>query len=170
MIYYHLGGSRQVSTLSMRLYKYTEQDLRDAVKKSSSVRQVLMILEVKPAGGNYQTFHKAVKHFGIDISHFTGQAWNKGRKYGHRRPISDYLSNRFTIQSYKLKRRLFAEGVLSKECSVCKMSEWLGKPSPLELDHINGNHLDNSLSNLRILCANCHAQTDNYRGRNKRKA
>ncbi len=37
---------------------------------------------------------------------------------------------------------------------------------PLELDHVNGDPTDNRLENLRILCPNCHALTDNYRGRN----
>lgn len=47
-----------------------------------------------------------------------------------------------------------------------KLSEWMGKPIPLELHHKDGNHYNNDLSNLEILCPNCHAQTDNYRGKN----
>ena len=37
----------------------------------------------------------------------------------------------------------------------------------LELHHIDGNHSNNELSNLTLLCPNCHALTDNYRGKNK---
>ena len=33
----------------------------------------------------------------------------------------------------------------------------------LELHHINGNHYDNRLENLQILCLPCHSQTDSYR-------
>ena len=43
----------------------------------------------------------------------------------------------------------------------------MGQPAPLELDHIDGDHWNNELSNLRILCANCHAQTETYCGKNK---
>lgn len=49
---------------------------------------------------------------------------------------------------------------------MCGNTEWLDKHIPLELHHINGNHKDNRLSNLQLLCPNCHALTDNYRGKN----
>ena len=55
------------------------------------------------------------------------------------------------------------------KCESCGISEWLGKPLSLELDYINGDRYDNRLQNLRILCPNCHAQTDTYRGKNKGK-
>ena len=48
----------------------------------------------------------------------------------------------------------------------CHLASWNGRPIPLELDHVNGRRTDNRLDNLRILCPNCHAQTDTYRGRN----
>ena len=35
----------------------------------------------------------------------------------------------------------------------------------LQVDHINGNHQDNRLENLQILCANCHRKTDTFRGK-----
>lgn len=55
-----------------------------------------------------------------------------------------------------------------RKCEICNLSEWMNKLIPLELDHIDGNHFNNNLKNLRILCKNCHAQTDTY-GFKKRK-
>lgn len=52
-------------------------------------------------------------------------------------------------------------------CQICKLSEWMGKPMPLVLDHIDGNSENNALTNLRVICNNCDAQTDTYKGRNK---
>ena len=69
-------------------------------------------------------------------------------------------------QSYKLKKRLLDNNYFDAVCSSCKKEKWLGKPIPLELDHINGNNKDNCFGNLRLLCPNCHAMTDTYRGRN----
>ena len=80
-----------------------------------------------------------------------------------KRPIEDYLSNKVPMQSDKLKIRLINEGKLEDECGNCGLGSWLQDSIPLELDHVNGDHNDNRLRNLRLLCPNCHAQTDNYR-------
>jgi Zn finger protein HypA/HybF involved in hydrogenase expression len=149
-------------------YTYSEQELREAVKTSTSVRQVLDKLNIVPAGGNYQTTNRRIQKLNIDTSHFTGQAWNKGKVIGPKKSIEYYLTENSHHQSFKLKSRLIAEGLKEHKCECCGINEWNGKPAPIELDHINGNHHDNRLENLRILCPNCHAQTDTYRGKNKK--
>jgi len=149
-------------------YTYSEQELREAVKTSTSIRQVLDKLNIVPAGGNYQTTNRRIQKLDIDTTHFTGQAWNKGKVIGPKRPIGEYLIENSIVQSFKLKGRLIAEGLKEHKCECCGITEWNGKPAPIELDHINGNHHDNRLENLRILCPNCHAQTDTYRGKNKK--
>lgn len=53
------------------------------------------------------------------------------------------------------------------KCQICNKSEWQGQPMPLVLDHISGNPYDNSLTNLRVICHNCNAQTPTFTGRNK---
>ena len=151
-------------------YTYSEQELCEAVKTSTSIRQVLEKLDIVPAGGNYQTTNRRIQKLNIDISHFTGQAWNKGKTIGPKRHIEEYLKENSVVQSFKLKCRLIAEGLKEHKCECCGITEWNGNPAPIELDHINGNHNDNRLENLCILCPNCHAQTDTYRGKNKGKS
>lgn len=54
------------------------------------------------------------------------------------------------------------------KCSICGWGEvnpYTGNV-PLEIDHIDGNPLNHSESNLRLICPNCHSLTENYRGRN----
>jgi len=150
----------------MKLRKYTEQQLREAVKNSTSLRQVLQLLNVKAAGGNYQSLNKACIFFEVDISHFSGRSWNNGRQGGYTNPITDYLISDRTVNTHRLRMRLINEGILEAECVNCKLKKWLGNSIPLELDHIDGNNRDNRIENLRLLCPNCHALTPTYRGKN----
>jgi TPP-dependent indolepyruvate ferredoxin oxidoreductase alpha subunit len=92
----------------VKLYKYTEQQLREAIHSSESCRQVLQKLGVSAFGGNYDTFRKAIKHFNIDTSHFLGQGWLKGKAAGPKRPIEKYLNNEHWIGSHKLRLRLIS--------------------------------------------------------------
>ncbi len=146
--------------------KYTLQELKEALRTSPSLAAALRKLGLSPKGGNYKTLHRAIARLDLDISHMTGQASNKGKKFGPKRPLSDYLNNRFEIQSFRLKNRLLSEGVMKHECVKCSRTTWNNGPVPLELDHVNGNSRDNRLGNLRLLCPNCHAQTPTYRGKN----
>lgn len=149
--------------------KRTKEELETAAVNSRSIAEMCRKLGIKPIGGNYKCIHKAIEEYGIDISHFDGQGWNKGLKFNPKPAldIEDILVENSFYQSFKLKNRLFKEGLKSKICECCGLSEWQDKEIPLELHHINGNNRDNRLENLQILCPNCHALTDNYRGHNK---
>jgi len=83
----------------VKLRKYSERQLIEAVKRGTSMRQVLQLLRVAPYGGNYDVLRKALRYFRLDTSHFTGQAWNKGRSLPPRKSIDKYLSNAAPIQS-----------------------------------------------------------------------
>ena len=146
---------------------YTDADFIEAWTNSGSVRQVLGKLGLVESGGNYACAKKRADALGLTKEHMHGQSWNKGKKVGPKRPVEEYLSNQRPIQSYKLKNRLLAEGLKQHKCECCGITEWNGHPAPIELDHIDGNRYNNTIENLRILCPNCHAQTDTYRGKNK---
>lgn len=152
----------------MKFNKYTKENFIEAVASSTSIRQVLLKLEVCPHGGNYRTANNYIKKLNLDISHFTGQGWNKGNSPNiyQDRTTEDYLNNKYPIQSNKLRLRLLKEKVFEHKCYCCNNVTWNNKPIPLELEHIDGNNQNNLLSNLTMLCPNCHAQTSTYRGRN----
>lgn len=154
----------------MRENKFNKEELERAVKDSYSIADVLRYSKLKPAGGNYATINKYILKWNIDKSHFTGQLWNKGKHTVCHppKPLSEILIDNSEYQSYKLARRLIKEKVKEYKCEMCGNTEWMGKRIPLELHHINGNHSDNRLENLQLLCPNCHALTINYRGKNKK--
>lgn len=84
-------------------------------------------------------------------------------------PIEKILVKDSSYQS-NLKKRLI-EAELKKDCcEICGIgNEWQGKTLTLQVHHINGNHKDNRIENLQILCPNCHSQTENYCAKNIKK-
>ena len=152
----------------MNKRKFTIDQLIDAVRSSTSIRQVIFKLNLVPAGGNYSTIKKMINELSLDSSHFTGQLWSKGKQVALKRPTEDYLTNKQSIQSHKLRLRLLREGYFVHKCYNCNNKLWLNNPIPLELEHKDGDHTNNELDNLTLLCPNCHALTPTYRGKNKK--
>jgi hypothetical protein len=150
-------------------HSYTIEEFKSAVLGSYSIAQTLTKLGVAPKGGNYRVFKKFEKLYEIDTSHFTGQGHLKGKTHNFNTiPLCEILVKDYEYSSNKLRKRLISEGIKEHKCECCGLNEWLGEPIPLELDHINGDHYNNILENLKILCPNCHAKTPTYRGKNKK--
>lgn len=147
----------------------TKEEYIKAANNSYSIAGMLKFLGLKPCGGNYKTLHRAIEEYDIDISHFTGQGWNVGLifKPKEARKLEEILTEHSYYPTWKLKNRLFKQGLKEEKCECCGLTEWRGDKISFELHHKNGVTTDNRLENLEILCPNCHAQTDNYRGRNK---
>lgn len=155
----------------MKIATYNKEQFEEIVKNNISVAGSLRGLKLRPAGANYKWFHRKINEYGIDISHFTGGAWSRGLKLGpsnRAQKIEEILVENSTFTSTNnLKKKLFSHGIKQQKCEVCNNSIWNNKPIPLELHHLNGNNTDHRVENLIIICANCHAQTSHYRGRNK---
>jgi hypothetical protein len=145
----------------------SKEELAEALRNSRSLAQVLAKLGVRP-GGNQARVRHLIREMGLDTTHLVGKGWRRGTTVPPvpTRPLEELLVDGRYAVTNRLKKRLIDEGLKGTRCEMCARDSWNGRVIPLELDHINGRRDDNRLVNLRVLCPNCHAQTDTYRGKN----
>jgi hypothetical protein len=90
------------------------------------------------------------------------------REHQNKELITKWLAGNKT---WKLQTPNWAKNYLKKHkgdcCEICGISEWLGNPILLECDHTDGDPANNSFENLRLLCPNCHSQTESFKGKNR---
>ncbi len=157
----------------MRRSKYTKEVLEPIVRESLSVSQVLRRLGLRQTGGNHRQIVGRIRLAGISTDHFRGEAWCRGEtarthpsvaRAALRHTRSDeevFVENSPVFNGQRLIRRLVRLG-WKYACVECGLAEWRGRPISLQLDHLNGVSNDNRLQNLRLLCPNCHSQTETY--------
>ena len=115
-----------------------------------------------------ETLNKYLKQ--MDIVYDGNQSGKGFSKNSPRKMnLKEYLANSKDIQSNKVRKKLLEEGYKEYRCECCGLTEWLNRPIPLELHHIDGDRTNNTLENYMLLCPNCHAFTDSYRGKNVTK-
>lgn len=145
--------------------KFEEENFLKAVKQSYTKADLCRNLGLKVNSGNYTTVERYIRKYNVDISHFNRMPWNKGKRWvgANAKPLSEILvKNSSYTQGSKLRKKLIDANLKENKCEVCGYTE------NLQLHHINGDHFDNRLENLQILCPNCHAKTDSYCGKGKR--
>jgi len=152
--------------------RYTRELLGSAVAEARSISEVIRILNLRQAGGNYSHIARRIRDYGLDTSHFDG-----GRRYRaqigvpvNRKTAAEVLVELPDLArrepAHRLRRALLEIGTVP-QCAFCGISaQWRGAPLVLEIDHVNGRHNDNRAENLRFLCPNCHSQTETFCGRN----
>ena len=137
----------------------SEEAFAQLVKESKSFYELAeKIGYSKSGGGTQETLKRVVKERNLDVSHFTGQGWNKG----------NHNYSTFSNCSLKKNGKTTLSAIINlrgRKCERCGTTEWLGQPINLEIHHIDGNHSNNELDNIQLLCPNCHSYTDNFRGR-----
>ena len=131
--------------------------------------EITMARAASKVGLHYNTFIRHAKRLGVYKPNQSGKGVPKPKTTG-KIPIDEILAgNHPHYQTNKLRKRLISEGMKELRCEVCNVTEWNGKQLSFELDHIDGDRCNHLLDNLRIICPNCHSQTNTYRGKNVKK-
>ena len=158
-----------------KLKTLSKDELGKIVQDSYSAAEVCKKLGYCATGSSNTAIRKALLAMQIDISHWTGQLWSKGKTCLDDARISKLVNiNEIFVENSKSSAGYVRSLIKKKEifpyvCKVCNMLPfWQNKPITLQLDHVNGNRTDQRLENLRWLCPNCHSQTATYGGQNKK--
>lgn len=141
--------------------KFSKEELEKMCRESYSYADLADKIGYSRTGGSgKKAVEEMIYQLHLDNSHFKGQAWNKNNF-----DYSRFQKGKVIRNGAALKALTFLKG---HKCEKCKNSFWNGEKIPLEIHHKDGDHLNNELDNLQLLCPNCHFLTDNYCGKNKK--
>lgn len=154
------------------IWNIPAEKFQELLNTSNSFVDILIKVGLDPYNGNHKTLNHRIKEEGFDVS-----ILEQNRKINQKRHIKtltekrtysleDILVENSRYGSHHLKQKLLSKNILENKCYICdNKGEWCGKKLSLQLDHINGINNDNRLENLRLLCPNCHSQTETFSGK-----
>lgn len=156
--------------MKSKVYQVTDEEFKTIIARNDSYSACLRELGLESKGSSaFSNLKKRIAELNCSIEHFCA-ASTHGRANGQPIPLEQILVEHSTYaNTTNLKNRLIKEGILTYQCAICGIDKWQGKELVLQLDHINGEHTDNRITNLRLLCPNCHSQTETYAGRSSKQ-
>jgi len=139
---------------------WTDDELKEAVAKSSCISHVTGKLGLVTAGVNFRRISKRIIELGLDTTHFS----QRQPKMQETIPDDQVLVFGAEVRGAVVRRVL--KKYLPYRCRDCpNAGEWNGRALTLQVEHIDGDHKNNRLENLCWLCPNCHTQTPTWGGR-----
>lgn len=147
----------------------TDEEFITIVKNSNNISEICKKLGIIAIEGNYNLIKQEIARLNLDTTHFNKQ---KNKRGGKREPfkLEDIFIKNSTYKSeYRIKQKIIKHNLIPYKCAICECEpKWQGKDLVLVLDHINGDHFDCRLQNLRFVCPNCNSQLDTHGGKNKK--
>ena len=158
------------------IWTIPSEEFQNLLNTSKSIVDILIKVGLDPYNGNHKTINHRIREEGFNTIKFEENRKNnnnihiKNLNKNNIILLDDILKENSTYSTNNLKKRLIGNNLLKKECLECGITDtWNNNPISLQLDHINGINNDNRLENLRILCPNCHSQTETFSGKHRKK-
>lgn len=152
-------------------HRHTDEEFTAAVQEVVSMAQLVKKLDMVISGWNYKNLYGRIQRLQLSTAHWKGRA--ELAADGTSRLLSQPLLAEILVENSpydpsSMRRLVIKHNLLAYQCAKCGISEWMGEPLQLQLDHINGKRRDQRLENLRWLCPNCHTQTETWGRKRKR--
>ena len=156
-----------------RIEEYNKDYIQQLFDTCRNRCEVLEKLGMCTSGNSYTTLYNYVKKYNIDTSRIESlRKKGSNRRLPH---LNSEIKMRLELEGktnnyrgHSLKNYIIRNNIKRWKCECCGRTKWKGENIPLQLHHIDGDHYNNNINNLQLLCPNCHAMTDNYGKKNKR--
>lgn len=142
--------------------KYSKEQVEEALQDAKSIKEFIINLGLNVNNGNYRVAKKYASQYGFDLPVYDRGVMMEDLRINNRLSDEEWFSKGPALRSGPSTRKRLIELGHEDRCACGQGPEWNGKPLTLQVDHIDGDRFNNSIENLRIICPNCHTQTETF--------